>query len=52
VREILANKRKKDPDGLRDWYQNGGCANGEKEGLDVHKWDVFDINSQLFDIRA
>jgi len=46
-----AFKKKNDPDGRKAWYKNM-CANGDKKGLDPWKWDIFDVNDSLTNIKA
>ena len=46
LKELFAKPKKKDPDDARDWYKNH-CANGDSEGLDPWKWDIFEVNDEL-----
>lgn len=47
----LFTKRKKDPEGLKEWYKHE-CLNGDPKGLDPYKWDIFDVNDDLTQIKA
>ncbi|KAL9034377.1 MAG: hypothetical protein Q9214_007070 [Letrouitia sp. 1 TL-2023] len=42
-------KRNGDKD-LREWYKTV-CLNGDRKGLDPWKWDIFDVNDRLCDIK-
>lgn len=51
LKEIFTKPRKKDPDDLKDWYKTQ-CANGDPEGLDPWKWDIFEVNSELETVKV
>lgn len=44
-------KKRGDPDGRKDWYKYV-CANGDRKGLDPYKWDLLDVNDELFKLKA
>lgn len=41
----------RDPDGTKQWYKTQ-CANGDPKGLDTYKWDIFEVNDALVEIKA
>lgn len=41
----------RDHNDLKSWYKTQ-CANGDPKGLDPYKWDIFEINALLADIKA
>lgn len=51
LKEIFTKPRKKDPDDLKDWYKTV-CANGDPEGLNPWKWDIFQVNGQLARLKV
>ena len=46
LKEIFTKPRKKDADDLKDWYKTT-CANGDPDGLNPWKWDIFQVNKEL-----
>ena len=50
LKDLFRNPRKKDEDGLRQWYKTQ-CANGNKKGLNPWSWDILDVNDRLAELN-
>jgi hypothetical protein len=50
LKEIFTMPRKKDPDNLKAWYKSM-CANGDPTGLDPWKWDIYEVNEALGQLK-
>ena len=50
LKGLFAKPRKRDEDDRKGWYKNGGCANGDPNGLNPHEWDMIQVNTDLSDI--
>ncbi len=50
LKEIFTKPRTKDPDNLKAWYKRT-CANGDPKGLDPWKWDIFEVNEGLGEVK-
>jgi hypothetical protein len=44
-------KGRKNPDDRRKWYKCD-CTNGDPEGFDPYKWEIFEVNDALSEIKA
>ena len=48
LKALFTNKRMRDEDDRKGWYKKE-CHNGDPKGLEPWKWDLLDVNDDLFE---